>query len=159
MSIHKAYGQLKTKQKLQHQIAPQEKGKSTIINKTSSKTDAVSSDSANGLHHEQQNEFAESKKESTVTPLLNDEISPIKPNEDLTDRNKEMFVSHVPMSFEDLQKDMDTVSQITKKEGNIFFEVLVDLGTQEIKIEFCGPTQQKDVTMISTGKGILREAE
>ena len=54
-----------------------------------------------------------------------------------------MFVSHVPMSFEDLQKDMDTVSQITKKEGNIFFEVLVDLGTQEIKIDRVDPHNRK----------------
>jgi hypothetical protein len=79
-----------------------------------------------------------------------------KCNEHLTDRKKEMFVSHVPMSFQDLQKDIDTVSQITKG-GNIFFEVLVDLRTSEVKIEFCGITQQKDVTMTSTGKGILKE--
>ena len=75
-----------------------------------------------------------------------------------TDRKKEMFVSHVPMSFEDLQKDMDAVSQIAKKVGNIFFEVLVDLGTCEVEIEFCGITQQKDSTMTSTGKGVLKEA-
>lgn len=94
-----------------------------------------------------------------VTPSLNDEIeSSIKQNEDLTDSKEEMFISYVPMPFESLQKDMDAVSQITKKEGNIFFEILVDLGTHEIKIEFCGITQEKDVTMTSTGKGILKEA-
>src|SRR5215467_8762923 len=53
MSIHKAYGQLKTKQKPQHQIAPQEKGTSTIINKKSMKTDTVSSDGVNG--HDESN--------------------------------------------------------------------------------------------------------
>src|SRR5215467_7147076 len=83
ISIDKAYGQLKTKQKPQQQIAAQQKGKSTIINETSSKTDTVSSDGVNRVHDESnQNEFAESNKESTVTPSLNDEIqSPIKQNE------------------------------------------------------------------------------
>ena len=160
MSIHKAYGQLKTKQKLQHQIAPQEKGKSTIINKTSMKTDTVSSDGVNGLHGESnQNEFAESKKESTVTPSLNDEIeSSMKQNEDLIDSKKEMFISHIPMPFESLQKDMATVSQITKGVSNVFFKVSVNLRMHMIEIEFCGITKQKNRMMTSTGKGMLKEA-
>jgi hypothetical protein len=152
ISINEAYGQLKTKQKPQ-----QQRGKSTTINETYSKTDTA--DGVNRLHDEpNQNEFAESKKESTVTPSLNSEIeSPIKQNEDLTNRKKEMFVSHVPMSFEHLQKDMDAVSQITKEVNSIFFKVSVDLGTREVEIEFCGIAQQKNATMTSTGKGVLEE--
>ena len=53
---------------------------------------------------------------------------------------------------------MDAVSRITKEVNNIFFKVSVDLGTDEVEIEFCGITQEKHATMISTGKGILREA-
>jgi len=158
MSIHKAYGQLKTKQKPQHQIAPQEKGTSTIINKKSMKTDTVSSDGVNGHDESNQNEFAESKKESTVTPSLDDEIeSSIKQNEDLIDSKKEMFISHVPISFESLQKDMATVSQ-TKGVSNVFFKVSVNLRMHVIEIEFCGITKQKKRMITSTGKGMLKEA-
>ena len=85
-----------------------------------------------------------------VTPSLNNE------SHDLTDREKEMFVSYVPISFEDLQKDMNAVSQITEEVKNIFFKVSVDLGTREVEIEFSGFTEQKESTMISTGKGILK---
>jgi hypothetical protein len=42
--------------------------------------------------------------------------------------------------------------------GNIFWKLSIDLATRVAKIELCGITQEKDVTMISTGKGILREA-
>jgi hypothetical protein len=153
MSIHKAYGQLKTKQKPQQQISTQQSGKST-----SSKTGTVSLDGVNGLHDESnQNEFAESKKESTVTPSLNDEIdSPIKQNEDLTDSKMEIFISHVPMPFKSLQKDMGTVSQITKGVSNVFFKVSVNLRTHMTEIEFCGITKQKNRMMTSTGNGILK---
>jgi ParB-like nuclease domain len=155
ISIDKAYGQLKTKQKPQQQIAAQQKGKSTIIDKTYSKTDPASSDGVNRLHDESnQNEFAESKKESTVTPSLNDGIE----SQDLTDRKKEIFLSHIPVSFANLQKDMDTVSQLTNEVGNIFFEVSINLGTREVEIKFCGITQQKNATTTSTGKGVLEEA-
>jgi hypothetical protein len=145
ISIDKAYRQLKTKQKPQ-----QQRGKSTTINETSSKTDTISSDCVNGFHDDSnQNEFAESKKESTVTPSLNNE------SQDLTDRKKEMFVSHVTMSFEDLQKDMDALSRITEEVKNIFLKVLVDLGRSQVEVEFCGITQH--TTMTSTGKGVLEE--
>jgi hypothetical protein len=83
----------------------------------------------------------ESKEESTVTSSFNDEV----------------LVSHIPMSFEELRKDMETVFRITKGVGNVFFKVWVDLGTYVIKIEFCGITQHKDVAMISIGKGELKE--
>jgi hypothetical protein len=100
----------------------------------------------------------ESKEESTVTPSLNDEIvSPIKQNEDLTD-TKRILVSHISMSFEKLRKDMNAVSQRTKGKGNVFWKLSVDLATRMAKIEFCGITQEKDVTMTSTGKGELKEA-
>ena len=96
-------------------------------------------------------------EESMVTNSLNGDIAlASKQNEDLTDRKKEVLVSHIPMSFEHLRKDMDTVFQITKGGGNVFFKVSVDLGTRLVKMEFCGNTQQKNVTMISTGKGILK---
>jgi hypothetical protein len=62
------------------------------------------------------------------------------------------------MSFEKLRKDMDTVFRITKGMGDVFWKVWVDLETLEIKIEFCGITQQKGVGMTSTGKGVLKEA-
>jgi hypothetical protein len=91
---------------------------------------------------------------------LNDEItSSIKQTEDLTDTNKEVLVSHISMPFEDLRKDMEAVFRITKGIGKIFFKVSVDLGIRVAEIEFCGITQQKGVTMVSTGKGrILKEA-
>jgi hypothetical protein len=53
---------------------------------------------------------------------------------------------------------MATVFKITKGACNIFWQVWVDLETSIIKIEFCGITEQKDVAMTSTGKGVLKEA-
>jgi hypothetical protein len=111
------------------------------------------------LHDESnQNGFAESKKESTVTSSTkqNDEIeSPTKQNEGLTDTEK-VLVSHISMSFEKLRKDMNAVSQRTKGTGNVFWKLSVDLATRVAKIEFCGITQ--DATMTSIGKGELKEA-
>ncbi|MFZ0510998.1 MAG: hypothetical protein WAM14_05285 [Candidatus Nitrosopolaris sp.] len=102
---------------------------------------------------------AELKEESTITPSFNDEIaSPIKQDEDFTDTKKQVLVSIISMPFEALRKDMYAVSQRTRGIGNVFLKVSVDLGTRVAEIEFCGITQQKDVTMTSTGKGILREA-
>ena len=80
-----------------------------------------------------------------------------KQTEDLG-RKKEVFVSHIPTSFEHLRKDMEAVFQITKGVGNALFKVSFDLGRDIAEIEFCGITQQKDVTMVSTGEGILKEA-
>ena len=51
---------------------------------------------------------------------------------------------------------MGTVSQITEEVKNIFLKVLVDLGTREIEVGFCGITQH--TTMTSTGKGVLKAA-
>ncbi|MGA9151662.1 MAG: hypothetical protein WBZ36_13875 [Candidatus Nitrosopolaris sp.] len=62
------------------------------------------------------------------------------------------------MSFVPLQRDMANVFKITKGAGNIFWQVWVDLETSMVKIEFCGITEQKDVAMTSTGKGVLKEA-
>jgi len=42
---------------------------------------------------------------------------------------------------------------------SIFWKLSIDLVTLVAEIELCGITQQEDVTMISTGKGILREAD
>jgi hypothetical protein len=68
------------------------------------------------------------------------------------------YVSHITMPFEHLRRDLYAVSQRTKGMGNIFWKLWIDLDTRVAKIEFCGITQEKDVSMISTGKGILREA-
>jgi hypothetical protein len=76
----------------------------------------------------------------------------------LTDRKKEMFISHVPLPFESLQKDMGIVSQITNGVSNIFFKISVNLCTHTTEIEFCGITEEKNRMMTSTGKGILKEA-
>jgi hypothetical protein len=53
---------------------------------------------------------------------------------------------------------MDAAFRITKDVGEIFFKVSVDLETDMAENEFCGNTQQKDVAMTSTGKGVLKEA-
>ena len=74
-----------------------------------------------------------------------------------TDTKK--LVSSISMPFEHLRRDMYAVSQRTNGMGNIFWKLSIDLATHVAKIEFCGITQQKDVTMTSTGKGILREEE
>ena len=94
---------------------------------------------------------AESKEESTIA-------SPINQNEDLTDTKKKVLVSHITMPFEHLRRDLYAVSQRTNGMGNIFWKLSIDLATRVAKIEFCGITQEKDITMISTGKGILKEA-
>lgn len=45
------------------------------------------------------------------------------------------------------------------KVANVFFKVSVDLEKHVAEIECCGITQQKDITMISIGKGELKVAE
>jgi hypothetical protein len=91
---------------------------------------------------------SESKEESTITHSFNDEIaSPIKQNE----------ASHISMSLEALRRDMYTVLQRAKGTGNACWKLSVDLATRMVETEFCGIQQQKDGTMTSTGKGILRE--
>jgi hypothetical protein len=152
-------------EKPQQQIVVTREGKSVIVNETSGDTEAypIPSEGVNESHQSKQNgiDTNSNNEERTVDADTKEELvamHSLKRNEDMTDGKKEMFVSHVPMSFEGLRKDMDTASQITKGVGNIFFEVSVDLGTREVKIEFCGITQQKNATMTSTGKGILKEA-
>jgi hypothetical protein len=143
------------------------------MNDTSTKTEAqpISSGDVNQPHNQYKQNgtgtddndeegIADPEEESMLTHSLNNEMTSVnKQNKDLTDRKKEMFLSHIPMSFVDLQKDMDAVSQITNEVGNIFFEVSVDLGTREVEIKFCGITQQKNATMTSTGKGVLQETK
>jgi hypothetical protein len=100
----------------------------------------------------------ESKEESTRKLPFNDEpTSAIKQNEGLMDTKKKVLISHITMTFEHLRRDMYTVSQRTNGMGNVFWKLSIDLATRVAKIEFCGITEEKDVTMISTGKGILRE--
>ena len=53
---------------------------------------------------------------------------------------------------------MEIVSQQTKRAGNIFFKVSVELRTHMVDIELCGITKRKNRMMISTGKGVLEEA-
>jgi hypothetical protein len=100
-------------------------------------------------------------EESMVTHSLNGEkaLASKQPEDSGKDRKKEVFVSHIPMSFQHLRKDMETVFQITKGVGNVWFKVSVDLGTLVVKIEFCGNKQQKNVAMTSTGEcRILNQA-
>src|SRR5215831_18990861 len=76
-----------------------------------------------------------------------------KQNEFKGDKKKKGLVSIISVSFEALWKDMDAVLQRTKGTDNIFWKLSVNLATREAKIEFCGITQEKDVTMTSIGKG------
>jgi hypothetical protein len=62
------------------------------------------------------------------------------------------------MPFERLRRDMYGVAQRTNGMGDVFWKVSVNLTTHVVEIEFCGITQQKDVTMTSNGKGVLRKA-
>jgi hypothetical protein len=96
----------------------------------------------------------DTKKDSMLTHLKIASVS--KRKEDLTDTKKKVLVSHIPVAFENLRRDMAAVFQSTKGAGNVFFRVWVDLGTGDVKIEFCGITQHDP--MISSGKGRLKEA-
>jgi hypothetical protein len=98
------------------------------------------------------------KEESMLSHSLDDDIASVsRLKEDLTATKNEVLVSHVPMTFENLRRDMSTVFQSTKGIGNVFFKVCIDLRTRVVEIDFCGITQHEP--MISTGKGILKEAE
>jgi len=68
------------------------------------------------------------------------------------------YVSHISMPFEHLWRDVYAVAQRTNGMGNIFWKLSVNLTTRVVEIEFCGITEQKDDTMTSNGKGVLREA-
>ena len=79
--------------------------------------------------------------------------------ENLIDERKEVLISHIPMRFENLQKDMAAVFKITKGVGNVFFKIWVDLGTHVVRMKFCGITQENGIPMTSTGEGrMLKEA-
>ena len=156
-------------EKPKQQIAVTQDGNSVIMNDTSTNTEAspISSDGANEPHrqnaigtnanNEERTTDTDTKEEPVVTHSLNDEItSTIKQTEDLTDTKKGVLVSHISMPFENLRRDMSAVFQSTKGIGNVFFKVCIDLGTRVVEIDFCGITQHEP--MISTGKGILKEA-
>jgi hypothetical protein len=154
--------------KPEQQIAVTRDGKSVMMSDT--EAHPGSSNGINGPHdqskqngigtssnNEERTMDADTKEEPTITHSLTGEIGPVnKQSEDLIDR-KENFVSHIPMSFDSLRKDMDALSQ-RKRAGNIFFKVSVELRTHMVEIEFCGNTKHKNRMMISTGKGILEEA-
>lgn len=158
----------------QQQIAVTHTGESVTMNETSSNTETYPkrSDGVNQLHDQSKQygtgfddnneegigDAADSKQKSMAlkgkTALASKQLE-----DSGKDRKKEVFVSHIPMSFEHLWKDMEAVFQITKGVGNVLFKVSVDLGTRVVKIEFCGNTQQKNVAMTSTGEGrILNQA-
>jgi hypothetical protein len=112
-------------------------------------------------NYEVETGYAESKEESEVRHSLNGENASASKQLEGSGKaiRKEVFVSHIPMSFEHLRKDIETLFQITKAVGKVWFKVSVDLGTRVVKIEFCGNTQQKNVAMTSTGEGrILNQA-
>jgi hypothetical protein len=84
---------------------------------------------------------------------VNGEISASKQNE------ATRYVSHIPVPFVALQKDLTAINRTNNgKVGNVFFKISVDLGKLVGQIECCGITPQKDVTMISIGKGKLEVA-
>ena len=160
-------------EKPKQQIGSMQTGKTVIMNDTSSDTEAcpIPSNDVNELHDqskrngigtndndEERTADAHTKEEMVITHSLTSEIEPVnKQSGDLIDR-KENFVSHIPMSFDNLRKDMDILSQQTKRAGNIFFKVSVELRTHTVDIELCGITKRKNRMMISTGKGVLEEA-
>lgn len=110
--------------------------------------------------HEEANQSRfEENNEEGATNAESNEASPINHNEDLTDPKKKVLVSHITMPFEALRRDMEAVFRITKGIGKIFFKVSINLEEQVAEIEFCGITQQKGVTMISNGKGKLKEVQ
>jgi hypothetical protein len=142
-------------------IAVTHMGKSVILNETSSNTETHPKGIGTEDNNEEGTGDADSKEESMVGHSLYGENA--SASKQLGGcgkaRRKDVFVSHIPMSFEHLRKDMETEFQITKAVGKVWFKVSVDLGTRMVKIEFCGDTQQKNVAMISTGEGrILNQA-
>jgi hypothetical protein len=129
-------------EKPQPEIAVTHEGKSVIMNATSSDTETYPK-GTDGVHRH----YDQSKQNGKGTGDNNEEgtgdtdgkIAPTskQPEEVGTVRKKEVFVLHIPISFEHLQKDMAAVFQITKRVGNVLFKVSVDLGTRVVKIEFC----------------------
>lgn len=109
--------------------------------------------------HEEANQSRFDDNEEGTTNAESNETSPINQNDDLTDTKKKVLVSHIIMSFEALRRDMEAVFRITKGIGKVFFKVSINLEEQMTEIEFCGITQQKGVTMTSTGKGKLKEVQ
>jgi hypothetical protein len=109
--------------------------------------------------HEEASQSRFEDNEDGATNAESKEASPINQNEDLTDTKKKVLVSHIAMPFEALRRDMEAVYRITKGIGMIFFKVSINLEEQVADIEFCGITQQIDVTMTSTGKGKLKEVQ
>ena len=140
----------------QQQIAGAQDGNSVIINESSDGINHPEGE-ANQNRLDDDNEEgildADSKEDSIVTPSLNGEIASTSKQSEAT-----RYVSHIPVPFERLRKDMYAVAQRTNGMGNVFWELSVDLATRLAKIEFCGITQHKDAAMISIGKGELKEA-
>jgi len=134
-------------EKPQQQVAATKDGKSFIIN-DQPEENGIKLTPANQIAEEKDNKITQFQKES---------------DEHITSASKQnettRYVSHIPMPFEALQKDLTTVFRTNNgKVADVFFKVSVDLGKRVAQIECCGITQQKDVTMVSTGKGILKEA-
>jgi len=155
-------------EKSKQQIASIQDGKTVIMNDRSSDIEAspIPSNGVNELHDQSKrngtgtndNDEGRTTDADTKEESLTGEIEPVNmQSRELMDR-KANFVSHVPMSFDNLRKDMDILSQQTKRAGNIFFKVSVNLRTHTTEIEFCGITEEKNRMMTSTGKGILKEA-
>ncbi|MDQ6863524.1 MAG: hypothetical protein M3044_06845 [Thermoproteota archaeon] len=157
----------------QPRIAVTHTGESVIVNETSSNAETYPKGSdginqshdqskQNGTRTDDNNEEgtgdADSKEESMVRHSLNGEnASASKQLEDSGKAGKkEVFVSHIPMSFEHLRKDMEAVFQITKGVGNVWFHVTFDVGTAKVTLDFCGNKQKENDAMISTGQGPMR---
>lgn len=151
----------KQEEKSHPKIAVTHEGKSVIMNETYNNTETYpkESDSDNQPHDQsKQNGTGIDANNEEGTGDADGEIAPAskQPKDSGTDRKKEVFDSHIPMSFEHLRKDMEVVFQITKGVGNVWFHVTFDVGTAKATLEFCGNKQQENGAMISTGQGRMR---
>jgi len=83
----------------EQQVAVTQDGKSVIINEIPSNTDTVSSDVINRLHEESnQNGFAQSKEESSITPSLNASTAfPIKQQTKVLTDTKNQVLFHISL--------------------------------------------------------------
>ena len=97
----------------QQQTAQTKDGKSVIINKTSRNTNE-SSDNFKPEGNEKIMQFQKELGEHITSPSTRNEAT--------------RYVTHIPMSFEALQKDMTAVFRTSNgKVANVYFKVSVDL--------------------------------
>jgi hypothetical protein len=144
--------------KPQPEIAMTNEGKSVIMNETSNNTETYhkGSDDVNQPHNQsKQNGTGIDDNNEEGTGNADGEIAPAskQPEDAGAVRKKQVFDSHISMPFEDLRKDMEAVFRITEGVGNVWFHVILDVGTAKVTLDFCGNKQQENGAMTSTGEG------